>query len=244
MKYEAVIFDLFGTLVDSYSYEEYENVLRQVTSVLTVPFDDFRRLWSETAQERSLGNIPSIEDNIEYICNRLKVRVDNIKIGLASKLRYDYISSIIRPRADAIEVLSCLKSQGYRIGLISNCSPETPIIWEDSPFAPLFDIALFSSSVGLKKHDPHIYQLASERLAVKPENCLYIGDGDSQELTGAASVGMYPIMIRVAYEDETQPHLANREKWDGPVISSLREVLALVKEQILKESYREASPLS
>jgi putative hydrolase of the HAD superfamily len=70
--------------------------------------------------------------------------------------------------------------------------------------------------------------LTLEQLAVKPENCLYIGDGDSQELSGAAQVGMHPVMIRVAYEDDTQPHLINREEWADPVISSLKEVLALV----------------
>jgi len=79
MKYEAVIFDLFGTLIDSYPYEEYQNVLGQMASVLTVPFDDFRRLWYETAQEHSLGAMASIEDNIKYICNKLEVIVDNKK---------------------------------------------------------------------------------------------------------------------------------------------------------------------
>jgi putative hydrolase of the HAD superfamily len=64
---------------------------------------------------------------------------------------------------------------------------------------------------------------------VKPEDCLYIGDGDSQELTGAANVGMHPVMIRAAYEDETQPRLTNKEEWAGLVISSLKEVLNLVR---------------
>jgi len=229
MQYSAVIFDLFGTLLDNYPYEGYQNVLRQVASVLNVPFDAFRRLWSETAHERSLGTIPTIEDNIEYICNKVGASIDSEKIELATKIRYDFIASIMIPRQGAIEVISCLKSQGLKIGLISNCTSETPIVWENTHFAPLFDVALFSSSTGLKKPDPRIYHLALERLAVQPEDCLYIGDGDSQELSGAGQVGMRPVLIRLAGEDGTQPHLINREEWEEPVISSLQEVLGLVE---------------
>jgi len=228
VKCEAVIFDLFGTLVDSYSYEDYQSVLGRMASILKIPFDDFKRLWYETAEERNTGLLRFVEDNVEHICRKLGVQADDSEIRLATRLRYDFVVETMVPRQGAIEVLSCLKSQGYKIGLISNCSPETPIIWKSSSLAPLFNVTLFSSSVGLKKPDPRIYMLASERLAVEPENCLYIGDGDSHELTGAASVGMYPVMIHVDYEDETHI-LANRESWDGPVISSLKEVLTLLE---------------
>jgi putative hydrolase of the HAD superfamily len=228
VKYAAVVFDLFGTIVNNYPYERYRDVLKQMASILTVPFNDFWRLWSETAHSRSLGIIPTIESNIEYICNKLGAGIDNKNIELATRIRYDFIASIIIPRQDDIEALTHLKSQGLKIGLISNCTAETPIVWENTPFAPLFDVALFSSSVSLRKPDPRIYQLALERLAVKPADCLYIGDGDSQELSGAGQVGMHPVLIRLADEDDTQPHLINREEWKEPVISSLQEVPTLV----------------
>ena len=229
MKYDAVIFDLFGTLVDEFPYEDYQSVLGQMASVLKVPFDDFKRLWYETAHERNIGIMRFIEDNIEYICKRLGAHADDMKIKQATKIRYDFVADTIKPRPDAIDVLSQLRSRGLKIGLISNCSPETRIIWGNTPFPPLFDAVIFSSSVGVMKPDSHIYHLALDKLAVKPEDCLYIGDGDDQELTGAAVVGMNPVMIRVAYEDSTQLHLTNREKWHGPVISSLKDVLTLLR---------------
>jgi len=138
----------------------------------------------------------------------------------------------MRPRQDAIDVLSYLQSQGLKTGLISNCSPDTPLIWKDTPFAPLFDVAVFSSSVGVKKPDPRIYQIAIDQLATKPGNCLYIGNGDGRELTGASQVGMHPVLIRAPDEDNTDAQWedsTDAEQWDGPVISSLREVLDLVR---------------
>jgi len=47
-----------------------------------------------------------------------------------------------------------------------------------------------------------------------------------QELLSASRLGMRAILIRVPGEDDYDPY---REKWDGSVISSLKEVLSLVK---------------
>ena len=57
---------------------------------------------------------------------------------------------------------------------------------------------------------------------------MYIGDGDSNELTGALQVGMYPVMIRVPDETVDTYFVHREEKWEGPVIKSLWEVLDLL----------------
>ena len=85
--------------------------------------------------------------------------------------------------------------------------------------------------MGLKKPDPRIYQIAMEQLGVESHNCIYIGDGGSQELTGAYQVGMHPVLLRDPDEDSAEIlRVDAEEEWSGPVISSLQEVLALVKE--------------
>lgn len=49
---------------------------------------------------------------------------------------------------------------------------------------------VFSCNVGLLKPDRQIYELAMEHLNVSPEQCLFVGDGGSNELCGAKSAGM------------------------------------------------------
>ena len=231
MKYQAVIFDLFGTLVDIYYHEDYYSVQREMISILKAPDDGFARLWHDTAERRVTGVFRTLEENLEYICRELNVPVTKKQISLARWVRFDYVALAMAPREGAIETLSRLKSDGYKIGLVSNCSAEPPVIWPYSPFAPFFDVTVFSSVAGFQKPDPRIYRLAIEQLKVTPESCLYIGDGDSHELTGAASVGMHPVLIQAAHEDtahalRTDPEI---ESWSGPTISSLREALDLVK---------------
>ena len=229
MKYLAVIFDLFGTLAHNFSRRGYEDTLVQMASVLGLPSDEFGRAWFETSRERNTGVSQSCQGDIELVCRRFEVRPEEEHVGLAVQVRLDYIRHVMTPQQGALETLSRLREDGYKTGLISDCTHEIPVVWPETPFAPLFDTAIFSCLAGLRKPDPRIYQLAAKQLDVPPEQCLYIGDGGSQELSGALEVGMHPVLVRLD-ADSTEPHLINREQWDGRTLSSLKEVLTVVAE--------------
>ncbi len=231
MEYAAVVFDLFGTLVDKFSQEENIEILRQMALVVAAPPDDFIRLWFDTYEERGLGIFQSYEENVAYICQKLGVDAAESQITHAVEIDHEGTVRLAKPRPHATELLSHLKKENYKTGLISDCGVEIPGIFNNLPFAPLIDVTVFSCLVGTQKPDPNMYHLATERLAVKPEECLYIGDGDSNELTGALQAGMYPVLIRNPAEDHADVYRTNFEgdDWQGPVISSLKEVLTLVK---------------
>jgi len=95
MKYGAVIFDLFGTLVPTLSNREYRIVLERMAASLSIPSDDFNRIWFETAGERNTGIIDSIEANIEHVCKELGVRDSDAKIRRAMRLRVDFVTRIM-----------------------------------------------------------------------------------------------------------------------------------------------------
>lgn len=111
--------------------------------------------------------------------------------------------------------------------LISDCTHELPAFLPSLPVAPLLDAQIFSVELGVCKPDPEIYLAACHRLGVAPTDCLYVGDGGSHELTGAAAVGMTPVRL-------TAPDLANHLVFDadthfaGRTISSLTDVLTLL----------------
>jgi putative hydrolase of the HAD superfamily len=231
MKYKAVAFDLFGTLVPVFSRRDYEKVVALMAIVLKTPYDDFYRLWMQTAERRVTGIFKTLENNLEFICRELKISATSEQITKARQARFDYVARALKPRKDAIKVLKQLKSAGYCIGLVSNCSTEPPLIWPNTPFTPYFDAAVFSSVCGLRKPNPRIFQLAAEKMSIRPEDCLYVGDGDDNELEGALETGMYPVLIRDASENGTEVirNIGEPLHWDGPVITSLREVLDLLE---------------
>jgi putative hydrolase of the HAD superfamily len=231
VKYQAVIFDLFGTLVDIFSRREYEDVIEKMAAVLKAPYDEFYKIWIQTANQRGTGSFRNLEENLQSICRELKVPVTSHQIEKAKQERFNYVSKALVPRKDAIMVLSHLKSTGYRTGLISNCSTEPPLIWPETQFAPLIDVAVFSSTAGIQKPDRRIYQLTVAQLKTEPGKCLFIGDGDNNELAGAARAGMNPVLIQADDEDWTTVIRSNAgiDDWPCPRISSLKEVLDLLK---------------
>jgi putative hydrolase of the HAD superfamily len=215
-------------LIENFNLPEYQAVLNEMAGILSTPADDFHRLWLDTFPQRTTGVHGTQKESIEYICRELNIEVSDEQVARAFDVRLDYTRRAVIPRAGALEVLEKLKSRGYPTALISDCSGEIPLIWKETPFAPLFDVAVFSCIARVKKPDPRIYHMATEQLNVQPGDCLYIGDGSSQELTGARAVGMHPVLIRVP-DESADAHFIDREKaWDGPEISSLLEVLDMV----------------
>lgn len=232
MKYDAVIFDLFGTLVDNTEFldlsrSEYNRTLSNVAAALSISEPDLLRLWSETVHERDAGLFPSMEKYFRHICREIGVKADARQIANAVELRLEYLRSVLTSRNHTVETLTELKASGYRLGLISDCSSEVPLLWPETPFAALLDGAIFSCEVKLTKPDPRIYRMVCDSLKVAPGKCLYVGDGGSGELTGAVEFGMDPVLIRAPY-DTVNGH---REDWEGTRISELKQVLDLVRGQ-------------
>jgi len=228
MKYKAVLFDLFGTLVDNFTHSEYESVLAEMALVVNVPRADFIRIWRETFIERNIGTHPTPQYSLSYICEQMNVKVTDEQIESATDIRLGYTLRSLEPRSDSIATIKQLRSGGFKTGIISDCTGDIPMVWERTKFTGVFNVTVFSCEVNTKKPDPKIYRIATERLAVTPRECLFVGDGGSGELTGAREVGMSPVLIRDP--DEGEYNFTEREyDWEGPRIDYLREVLNLVK---------------
>jgi putative hydrolase of the HAD superfamily len=227
MKFEAIIFDLFGTLVDDFG-SSVGQMHQEMAGALAVPYEQFMQVWGQTAKMRIIGAFDSVESNIEYVCEAMKVSPQAEQIEKAIEIRLKYIRQALEPKPDAINTPSELKNRGHKIGLLSNCSIEIPLLWQETAFADLFDTTIFSSRERLKKPDARIYHLACDRLGARPEACLYIADGEDHELAAAAEVGLYPVLIQTSVQKTSRSHQEARE-WEGTTITSLPEVLQLVE---------------
>lgn len=229
MGFRAVVFDLFGTLVDYLEVDKYWHALEEIARTLSLPPEDFLAQWRQTFDLRMVGGFPSLATNYREVCRTLGVVPDEEQIEAAVQKRINFTRITLTPREDAVPTLETLKTKGYELGLISDCSLEVPMLWEKTPFAALIDVPVFSCAVGLKKPDPQIYHLACEKLGAGPRDCLYVGDGSSDELAGASKIGMHPVLIRTPYEDDSGTYRIRTEDWSGTKISGLSEVLSFLE---------------
>ncbi len=228
-RYHALIFDLFGTLVDVFSRHAHDGEVAAMADILQIPLSDFAPSWGEgTYSQRSNGTFASIEENLAFICHSLQISPDSQRIQQAADVRYQFTRGALKPKPEALELLTRLKQEGYRTGLVSNCAPDVPHVWQSTPLAELIDVPLFSCEVKIKKPDPRIYRLACERLCVAPQACLYVGDGSDRELTGAQQVGLSAVLVLTSLVDTYDAQRLDVDAWKGRSVQSLNDIPTLL----------------
>jgi putative hydrolase of the HAD superfamily len=227
---EAVVFDLYGTLVPEFPLSRWDAMFAGMAAALDADLDAFRRAYEGTIVERQTGGFRDMTENVRAICERIDAQPSTEALERALEIRAAMYRDLFRPQPGAVETLGWLREHGYRAALVSMCAPDTPALWRASPLGGLVDVLVFSSEVGLRKPDPAIYLSASDGLGVDPTACLYVGDGSYRELTGAALVGMTPVRIVDPAEDGAVLR-PDRDDWQGAEIRSLAEVPSLLPEQ-------------
>lgn len=229
MSYKAVIFDLYGTLVGNFSRQAYDHLQVQMAKILDVSYPKFWQPKGETLKDRSLGE-QTLAENIKGVCRRLNVKVDKTQIAETIALHYEFTKDSLIPEPEVLKGLDRLKHNGFLLGLITNCSSSVLLLFSQSELAQYIDAPVFSCEERLKKPGHRIYEIACERLNVKPQECIYVGDGSSEELTGAAAVGMFPILKRADLTDVYDKHRPDVENWQGIAIDEISELCTIISE--------------
>jgi putative hydrolase of the HAD superfamily len=217
VKHRAVIFDLWQTLVP-WPTESAAKMYGQFAEAWGAEPEALAELWNRRRREREIG---PMEPHLRSIAEELRLEGD---LEAVMRIRRDWTRESLVPRAEAIPTLKELRRRGHKLGMISACSQDVPDVWEQTPFAGLFDSTVFSCSVGFSKPDPRIYELAAAELGVRPGDCLFVGDGANDELPGAEQAGMTSVQLRAPGERLTP----EGERWPGRYVALLSDVLELV----------------
>jgi len=218
MPTRAVVFDLFGTLIDDSPPHEYEKFLDETARLLGADPLRFRAAWNA-------GDLARYTEPIEACFEALCAELGVADFRRALDLRVERMRGLLVPRPDAEATLEALRGRGLRLGMISNASSELSALWAESRFATLFDATLFSADERMMKPDARLYLRMAELLGVDPSECVFVGDGAYRELQGAEAVGMKAVLIRVPHDEWEHEGTIG---WRGPRVSALAEVLALV----------------
>jgi putative hydrolase of the HAD superfamily len=219
---KAVLFDLYGTLVHGGDPALRDEMTRDVGRLLDVDPDAFAAAMRESYDERARGALGDLPQTLRTIAHRLGGEPTDAAITKASELRVDHWRELLRPSDATLAALDRLHA-GHKLALVSDCSIETPLAWDATELAPRFDVTVFSSVVGVRKPDPAIYKAAYQPLGVEPTDCLFVGDGGSRELTGAAALGMRALRLESDRLGQVDPDL----EWAGGSIATLEELWPL-----------------
>jgi putative hydrolase of the HAD superfamily len=180
--------------------------------------------------DRARGEYGTAMNGLRRVAMEAGGRPTRAQLMQAIEWRVTVVREDATLRPDAVPALLTLRSLGLRTGLISDCWFELPMFLPRLPLARLLDTQVYSVTVGATKPDPAMYLTACEALDVEPNECVYVGDGGSHELSGAQLTGM--TAVRLAAPDLGRHLTFDADTgWHGPVITSLAH-LPLVLQRV------------
>ena len=177
-------------------------------------------------------------DQIRFLIKAASNGLVTIKEEWIDDLSSAYVSPFLEVapylNPDGRRVLKWLKDGKKLVGLICNTGL-TPgfglrrlLTRED--IAKYFDLMLFSDEVGIRKPDPEIFHMATQKLKVKPCEIVHIGDNLKSDVWGAKNAGFKAIYLstevgrdRIAESDPTS------------LVSMSRKLNNLTKDQIVPD---------
>lgn len=223
MPLKAVIFDLGLTLIRTASFPEiYREILARFG--ITASVDDIIQTQKETETEFDIST---------YDKNKRKEFWTNYNVSLLKKLNikenmvfvaeqidalwWDY--SNLRAYPDVEPTLSGLRAKGLQIGLISNgLKQDLNNVLNELELEKWFDVITCIDSCNCAKPDKQIFLYTLEKLGVKADEAVFVGDSVEQDYEGAFDVGIRPFLI-----DRKEKHPNHFNK-----ITSLTELLTVL----------------
>ncbi|MBP0963530.1 MAG: HAD family phosphatase [Oscillospiraceae bacterium] len=133
-----------------------------------------------------------------------------------AQMEADYLDTMLELDPDIIDVLESL-SRHYRLAMLSNdIGSWSKHLRQHHGLDEYFEEAIISGDVLVRKPDPRIYEIAAERLGLKPQECVFVDDRPGN-LEPAAQLGMRTILYNRDGHD-----------YDGEQILSLAELPELL----------------
>jgi putative hydrolase of the HAD superfamily len=223
----AVLFDFFGTLTKAVDRGPWHAAIARRLGCDPAAFE---QALDRSFRARSRGVFGTAEATLRWVCDQLGADPPTERLHRAVRARTVAVWADTRLRPEAVAALTAIRARGLRTAVVSDCAHELPAFLPALAVAPLLDACVYSVEVGECKPHPAMYTTACQRLGVPPEECLYIGDGGSQELTGATAVGMSAARLAA---DDLDGHLvfSPDRAFAGPSIGSLSDVVRLIDHQ-------------
>ena len=219
----AVLFDFYDTL----AHVDGAAILagrREIARRAGVDEAAMAALWRDSAQERMLGTLGGLEEQIGAMLRQLGRPAAPPLLRELAAVDRDSWRAAVTLYPEARPCLHALKQAGYQLGVLSNCSCQAGYVIEEAGLDDLCDTLVLSFRLGLAKPQPEIYLHACSALDVSPRETVFVADGAFGELDAAQALGIVAVLIE--QERQSRAYGAS-ERWDHRV-ETLAEVPPLV----------------
>lgn len=182
MTIQAIIFDIGGVLSVYHDFETYFKWEGQ----LKLPKGNlFKIIYDNPVSRQAMLGKATVADVWEEVGRQLNLTPDEL-----GKLQED-IWNGYRWNTELLDFVRSLKPD-YKTGILSDAWADARESMVDVITPDLFDAIVFSAEEGVLKPDPTLFQLALDRLGVKPEEAILLDDREAN-VQGAREFGMHGV---------------------------------------------------
>jgi phosphoglycolate phosphatase len=212
-KFRAVLFDLDGTLADSYA---------AITASVNHVLQHHGRPTLTEEQVRSL-----VGHGLEHLMAQILPGIDP---KAAAVLYREHHPTVLETHTQLLpgveEGLRALRETGIKLGVCSNKpSYFTRALLKIFHIDHLFDVVLGPDDAGAAKPDPAMIHQALQRLGVSPLEALYVGDMEVDIETGRRA-GVETWVVPTGSHNEATLRAANAQRLFPEMKEIIAEVLA------------------
>lgn len=204
MKYTDLIFDLYGTLVDTHTEEGLDTWERTAIyygfygahytgQELKNAFESQMKARHVQAGE-SYEVFPDVPCEVTFaqLFRDKGIKENADELGFHAAQVFRMISmEYIRLYDGVLEALATLRQKGYRLWLLSNAQRVfTAYELRHLKLDDLFDAIYISSDYGCRKPDVRFFQRLLQEHHLDPSKCLMIGNDRRTDIGGATAAGL------------------------------------------------------
>lgn len=92
----------------------------------------------------------------------------------------------------------------YKLAVISNATSNLcRRILRENGLDKFFQVIVISRDLGIRKPDPRVFHYTLERLQVKPDEAVHVGDSIKEDVVGAKGAGLKAVWIKGKEKEET-----------------------------------------
>jgi len=247
-RFQAVILDLFGTLVEWNPHwlptfewggrtwpSTIPLLIPKLQAALGEKFDldsfvtQYNSVLSEIARQREHEDATEVTCDERFLrtLQRIKANGGQALEALVEELTATHMEAVraatfIPPaHADLVRQLA----SRYRLGVLSNFDEARTgrRIIADTGVLPLFEVVVISAEVGLRKPNPRIFALVLNALKLCPHEVLFVGDTLYDDVLGARRVGIPVVWLAhgknpTFNKDQEQPDFILEELAELPAL--------------------------
>ncbi len=221
-RYHTVIFDVGGTLVgfeDDAPFAEFLSRVKKshrFASAADLRLSMLRTLSLRRHEAVGLADGDEINNWWKTIFDDLFPDNSAASLLMWDLFQHSYFDSLF---PDTRPILQRLQELNVPMSIVSNYGEHLTYTLYKLNIYDFFDFVIVSSTEGVAKPDPKIFEMAIEKAGVSPNQILYVGDNVTDDIEGANNVGIDAVLInRPGRKPSTAPMM----------LDSLLDIEALV----------------